>query len=76
MPVTLGQPDGQHPPGSWGHNVGAFMKHYPGWVIQGNANGLTAQRRGPNRRPRGPVLEAPTLDQLAALIEAAGPGPA
>jgi hypothetical protein len=70
-PVTPATPDGRNPAGGWGHNVGGFMRHYRDWVIQGSAAGFTARRRGPNGRPRGPVIQAPTLDDLAALIETA-----
>lgn len=70
MPVTLG-PNGQDPAGGWGLNVGKFIRHYRAWVIRGTANGFTAQRRNAKGQAAGRVLEAPTLDELAALIEAA-----
>lgn len=56
---------------SWAVNIGGFMRHYDGWLIKGSPDGLryTAQRRNPAGRPRGPVLSAPTLDELAARIE-------
>jgi hypothetical protein len=59
------------PAGGWASNVGGFMKAHPGWRIGGDASGYTAQRRrDSDGRPRGPVLGARTLDELAALIEA------
>jgi hypothetical protein len=59
-------------PGGWGLNVGGFIDAHPGWLIRGRASGYTAQRKDKDGRPRGLVLEARTLDELAALIEAAG----
>jgi hypothetical protein len=58
--VTAGQPaDG------WGHNLGEFIACYRAdWVIGGRATGYTAQHRDERGRPRGPVLQAPTLDEL------------
>jgi hypothetical protein len=70
-PVTPGPAGGRDRAAGWGLNVGGFLQHYRDWVIQGNAAGFTARRRGPNRRPHGPALRAPTLDELAALIETA-----
>jgi hypothetical protein len=58
--------------GDWGLNIGGFMAAHPDWVIQGRSTGYTAQHRNASGRPRGPVLEAPSLDELAAKIEAAG----
>lgn len=64
---------GSKPQGGWGQSIGAFLAHYRAdWVIRGRASGYTAQHRNEHGSPRGPVLEAPTLDHLAALIEATG----
>ena len=57
-------------PESWGHSVGAFERRYPGWRIASDGSRYTAQRKT-DRGPRGPVLRARTLDELAALIDAA-----
>lgn len=60
------------PEGGWGLNAGAFMAYYRDWVIRGTGTGWTAQHRGAGGRSRGPVLEARSLDNLAALIEQDG----
>jgi hypothetical protein len=58
------------PEGGWRHNIGGFERHYSAWRI--DSDGLTygAQRRT-ERGPRGPKLKAGSLDELAALIDAA-----
>jgi hypothetical protein len=63
-------------PGGWGLNVGGFMAAHPAWLIRGadSGSGWTAQRRGAGGRPRGPVLQARTLDELDGLIGAAAHG--
>jgi hypothetical protein len=58
------------PEGGWGLNVGGFIKAHPGWRIGADATAYTAQAKV-DGRPRGPVLRAPSLDELAAKIEAA-----
>jgi hypothetical protein len=58
------------PEGGWAHNVGGLVKAHPGWRISADATAYTAQRKT-DGRPRGPVLRARTLDELAAKIEAA-----
>ena len=59
------------PEGGWGLSLGAFMTRYrQDWVIQGRAIGYTARRRNANGRPRGPVLEGRTLDELADKLDA------
>jgi len=60
--------------GGWGLNIGGFMAHHRDWLIRGCAGwvGWSAQRRDGRGRPRGPMLDARTLDELDALIEAAG----
>ena len=57
--------------GSWALNVGGFMACHQAWLISGGPAGFgwSAQRRDPTGRPRGPLLNAPTLDELNALIE-------
>ena len=59
--------------GGWGLNIGGFMDAHRDWLIKGRGGGFgwTAQRRDASGRPRGPVLDARTLDELAALIRAA-----
>jgi hypothetical protein len=57
-------------PGGWGHKVGAFIKAHPDHVIRGQADGYIAQRKT-DGRAKGPILKAQTLDELAALIQAA-----
>lgn len=56
---------------SWGLNIGGFMRHHDGWLISGSPNGFgyTAQHRNAAGLPRGPVLSARTLDELAGRIE-------
>jgi hypothetical protein len=57
----------------WGLNIGGFMDAHRDWLIRGRGGGFgwTAQRRDATGRPRGPVVDARTLDELAALIQAA-----
>jgi len=56
----------------WGVNIGGFVRHYDGWVIRaGPGNlGYSAQARNATGRPAGPRLDALTLDELAAKIDA------
>ena len=61
---------GRPPEGGWGRNVGGFIMAHPGWRIGADATGYTAQRKTEGR-PRGPVLRAGSLDELAAKIKAA-----
>jgi hypothetical protein len=68
--VTAASAAGQAPEGGWRLNVGGFIKAYPGYAIRADANGYIAQRKTEGR-PRGPLLQAPTLDELAAKIGAA-----
>ena len=57
--------------GGWGHNVGAFVKAHPDHVIRGEADGYAAQGKT-DGRAKGPILKAPTLDELGMLIQGAG----
>lgn len=57
--------------GSWALNVGGFMACHQDWLISGGPGGFgwSAQRRDATGRPRRPLVNAPTLDELDALIE-------
>jgi hypothetical protein len=59
---------------SWGVNIGGFISHYRprGWLIRGGNGGFGfSARRYIDGRGRAPVLDALSLDELAAKIEAA-----
>ena len=62
---------GAVPAGGWGGNIGGFERAYPGWKIDSDGLRYSAQRKT-DRGPRGPRLTAATLDELGALIDAAG----
>jgi len=59
--------------GGWGLNIGRFIADHPDWLIRGGSSGFgwSAQRRDACGKPRGRLLEARTLDELATLIQAA-----
>jgi hypothetical protein len=64
---------GTEPDSGWGLRIGDFIKAHPDWLIRGGLDGFghTAQRREAGR-PKGPVLTALSLDELAAKIRAQG----
>lgn len=64
----------QDPAGGWGLNVGGFIACYRprGWLVLGHGSGFGWQAVHLNGtgRPEGKPLEALSLDDLAAQIEA------
>lgn len=72
----------QHGGPRFGLNVGAWMKAYPCYVLQGGFDGFgfVCWRRNGEGRKSGAAMTAATLDELAAAVEhreaqAEGPGP-
>jgi hypothetical protein len=64
----------ERPDGGWGPNIGGFIaEHRERWVIRGCGSGFgwSAQRRNDHGRPRGPLLESLSLDELDEKIRAA-----
>jgi hypothetical protein len=62
------------PDGGWRLNIGGFIaEHRERWVIRGCGGGFgwSAQRRNDHGRPRGPLLESLSLDELDEKIRAA-----
>lgn len=57
---------------TWGVNIGGFIKAHPDWQITGRSTGSGwSARRRVDGRPKGPKIEALSLDELAAKIKAA-----
>jgi hypothetical protein len=54
----------------FGYNVTEFERAYPGYVLQGDGNGLIAWRRNESGRASGSPIRARTLDELADQIDA------
>jgi hypothetical protein len=64
-------------PGRFGLNVGRFEAAFPGWRLGARTGGFGfSARRFVNGRPSGHTVEAPTLDELATLVEAGREEPA
>jgi hypothetical protein len=59
--------------GSWENNVGGFERHYAGWLLESPDGNSLVARRKVNGRAQGKRLRGRTLDDLARLIEEAGP---
>jgi len=57
--------------GRFGLNVGRFEAAFPDWRLGAPAGGFGfSARRLVNGHPSGPTVYAPTLDELARLVEA------
>ncbi len=55
----------------FGLNIGAWMKTYPCYVLQGGFDGFgfVCWRRSNTGRPSGEPMTAATLDDLAVLVD-------
>ena len=54
----------------FGHNVTAWERAYPEYLLQGDGNGFVAWRRNESGRASGSPIRARTLDELAYQIDA------
>jgi hypothetical protein len=60
-------PDQGH--GPFQHNVVAWERAYPGYLLQADALSFIAWRRNASGRKSGRPVRARTLDELAGLID-------
>jgi hypothetical protein len=65
--LDAGRLDGQQ----FGLDVGAWMKAYPGYILQGGFDGFgfVCWPRTGQGRTSGPPMTAATLDDLAVLVD-------